>query len=114
MADLRFCPIHELDPLAVESALRDGDVLASPNLLHRPVGTYELNVHGFVRGPLRVEETCCTDGSRVRLPSDDVGYVISFPVRGPVTIDSWSVMSMPTRYMRCSSWFDRMSHWIHR
>jgi AraC-like DNA-binding protein len=82
MADLRFFAIHELDPLAAESALRDGDVIASPNLLHRPVGTYELNVHGFVRGPLRVEETCCTDGSRVRLPSDDVGYVISFPVRG--------------------------------
>jgi AraC-like DNA-binding protein len=82
MADLRFSEIHEFDPLVAETAVRDGDVIASPNLLHRPAGTYQLDAHGFVRGPLSVEETCCTDGTRVRLPSDDASYVISFPVRG--------------------------------
>jgi AraC-binding-like domain len=81
MADLRFYAIHELDPLVAESAVRDADALVSPDLLHPPAGTYELDVHGFVCGPLSVEQAYCTDGSRVRLPAD-AGYVISFPVRG--------------------------------
>jgi hypothetical protein len=79
MADLRF---SECDPLVAETTVRDGDVIASPNPLHRPAETYQLDAHGFVRGPLSVEETCCTDGTWVRLPSDDASYVISFPVRG--------------------------------
>ena len=54
--------------------------------LHRPTGTYKLDVHGFVCGPLSVEEACCTDGTRVRLPSGDAGYMISFPVRGAILV----------------------------
>jgi AraC-like DNA-binding protein len=82
MVNPEFFTIHELDPLAAESAVRDRDVFASLDLLRRPAGTYDLDVHGFVRGSLRVEETCCTDGTRARPRSDNTGYVITFPVRG--------------------------------
>lgn len=82
MADLRLFARHQFDPLVTESAVQAGAVLASLDLVHRPAGSYELDVHGFVRGPLSVEETCCTDGTRMRLPSEDPGYVVSFSVRG--------------------------------
>jgi AraC-like DNA-binding protein len=82
MADLRLFARHQFDPLVAESAVQAGAVPASLDLVHRPAGSYELDVHGFVRGPLSIEETCCTDGTRMRLPSEDPGYVVSFSVRG--------------------------------
>jgi AraC-like DNA-binding protein len=82
MADLRLFALHQFDPLVAESAVQTRAVPASLDLVHRPAGSYKLEVHGFVRGPLSVEETCCTDGTRMRLPSEDPGYVVSFSVRG--------------------------------
>jgi AraC-like DNA-binding protein len=84
MADPRLFAIHELNPLAAESASGTPGVSATLEPLHRPTGTYKLGVHGFVCGPLSVEEACCTDGTRMRLPSGDTGYMISFPVRGAI------------------------------
>jgi AraC-like DNA-binding protein len=84
MARPRLFAIHELNPLAAESASGTPGTTATLQLLHRPTEAYELDVHGFVCGPLSVEEACCTDGTRMRLPSGDAGYVISFPVRGAI------------------------------
>jgi AraC-like DNA-binding protein len=84
MVNLRLYAIHEFDPLAAESVVQDADVIASPAPLHRSSRTYQLDLHGFVRGPLSVGEACCTDSARVRLPTDGTSYVISFPVRGVV------------------------------
>jgi AraC-like DNA-binding protein len=84
MTNPRLFAIQELNPLVAESASGTPGVSATLELLHRPTGTYKLEVHGFVCGPLSVEEACCTDGTRVRLPRGDAGYVISFPVRGAI------------------------------
>lgn len=84
MDNLRYFAIREFDPLVAESAVQAADMPASPDLLHRPAGRYQLNVHGVVRGPVSIEQACCTDRTGVRLPSEDVGYVISFSVRGTI------------------------------
>ena len=82
MTNPRVIAIHELNPLVAESASGTPCVTATLELLRRPTEAYELDVHGFVCGPLSVEEASCTDGTRVRLPSGDSGYAISVPVRG--------------------------------
>jgi AraC-like DNA-binding protein len=82
MIDPRFFGIHQRGPLVTESAVQDADVITSAELLRQPDEAYQFDVQGFVRGPLSVEHACCTDGARVRVPSDEAAYVISFPVRG--------------------------------
>lgn len=84
MNDLRSFAIHEVNPLVTESASGTPGTLATLHLLHPPAGAYELDIHGFIHGSLSVEEACCTDGIRVRLPDNDAGYVISFPVCGAI------------------------------
>lgn len=84
MTNPRLFAIHELNPQLAESASATPGVTATLEPLHRPTEAYELDVHGFTCGPLSIKETRCTDGTRVRLPSGDAGYVISIPVRGAI------------------------------
>lgn len=84
MADPRLFAIHELDPQVAESASATPGETATLELLHRPTEPYQLDVHGFASGPVRVEEASCTDQARMRLPSGDAHYMISLPVRGAV------------------------------
>jgi hypothetical protein len=67
MADLRLFARHQFDPLVAESAIQPRAVPASLDLMHRPAGSYELDVHGFVHGPLSVEPVFIT-ALPIRLP----------------------------------------------
>ncbi|MHA6795477.1 AraC family transcriptional regulator [Pseudonocardia bannensis] len=83
MADPQYFTFREVDPDVAESVIRDGDVITSLDLLHRPTPDFSYDAHGVARGPLSVEEAWYTDGTRLGLPADDdVGYSIGFPVHG--------------------------------
>ncbi|NMH99791.1 AraC family transcriptional regulator [Pseudonocardia acidicola] len=83
MADPQYFAFSEFDPDVAESVSREGDVVTSLDLLHRPTPEFSYDAYGISRGPLSVEEIWYTDETRVGLPADDdTGYAVSLPLQG--------------------------------
>jgi AraC-like DNA-binding protein len=76
-----FSDVHETDADEAQA-----HTTPSFRLDHAPRSGFALRMHAVTRGPLSMEETRCTDRVRMAL-TDQSGYAIGLPVRGPLHAD---------------------------
>lgn len=80
-----FSDFHETD---VGRAETQTQLPTAIRIDHAPASRFAFHTHAVTRGPLRVEETRCSDGICMQMPTTDrPAYVIGLPVWGPLHTD---------------------------